>query len=192
MQRENGIVIGVVTDLDDPDRLGRIRVRFPHLADQQSYWARIAAPMAGKDRGFVFKPEVDDELLVGFEMGDPRRAYVLGALWSTVDTPPADDGKTKDNNWRLIKSRSGAIFRFDDTNGSEKIELIDKDGKRKLVIDTGNQKIQIVCQSGDIEIQAPSGKASVSAQTVEIKSSGEMTLEAGGTMTIKGSTVNIN
>ena len=192
MQRENGIVIGVVTDLDDQDRLGRVKVKFPHLNDEESYWARIASPMAGKGRGLFFRPEKDDEVLIGFEMGDPRRAYVLGALWSKVDTPPPDDGKPKDNNWRFFQSRSGHIWKFDDTQGSEKIEIIDKDGKRKVVIDTANQKIQITCDSGDVEISAPQGTVKVQAQTVEIKASGNMNLEATGTMTIRGQTVNIN
>jgi uncharacterized protein involved in type VI secretion and phage assembly len=192
LQRENGILIGVVTDLKDPDGLGRVRVRFPCLEDQQSTWAKICSPMAGKNRGIFFRPEVDDELLVAFEMGDPRRPYVLGALWSTTDTPPADDGKKEKNNWRFIRSRSGHVFKFDDTDGAERIELIDKDAKLKLVIDTAGDKVQIVCNSGSVEIKASSGKVQIDASTAEIKTSGDMTLQAGGQMTIKGSVVNIN
>lgn len=192
MQRENGILIGVVTDLEDPDGLGRVRVKFPNLGDKLSSWAKISAPMAGKNRGFFFRPEVDDELLVAFEMGDPRRPYVLGALWSKVDTPPPDDGKPKDNNWRFIQSRSGHIFKFDDTKGAERIEIIDKDGRHKIVIDSSGDKIQILCDSGNIEIKATAGKLQVEAVDAEIKASGNMTLQAGGQMTIKGSVVNIN
>src|SRR5690242_926559 len=103
----NGIVIGLVKDLEDPQNLGRVRVTFPYLDDQLSDWARLVTPMAGKDRGVFFRPEVGDEVLVAFELGDVRRPYVLGALWSTTDTPPPDDGKAKDNNWRFIKSRKG-------------------------------------------------------------------------------------
>jgi uncharacterized protein involved in type VI secretion and phage assembly len=192
MQRENGILIGTVADLEDPDGLGRVRVKFPTLDNKLSYWAKIAAPMAGKDRGFFFRPEVDDELLVAFEMGDPRRPYVLGALWSKVDTPPPDDGKPKDNNWRFIKSRSGHILKFDDTKGSERIEIIDKDKKHKIVIDSSGDKIQIICDSGNVEIKATAGKIQVEASEAEIKTTGNMTLQAGGQMTIKGSVVNIN
>jgi len=192
MQRENGILIGVVTDLKDPDGLGRVRVRFPYLEDQQSTWAKICSPMAGKNRGFFFRPEVDDELLVAFEMGDPRRPYVLGALWSKTDTPPADDGNAEKNNWRFIRSRSGHLFKFDDTKGSERIEVIDKDSKLKLVIDTAGDKVQIICNSGSVEIKASSGKVQIDASQAEIKTSGDMTLQAGGRVTIKGSVVNIN
>jgi uncharacterized protein involved in type VI secretion and phage assembly len=192
MQRENGILIGTVADLEDPDALGRVRVKFPSLADQLSYWAKIAAPMAGNSRGFFFRPEVDDEVLVAFEMGDPRRPYVLGALWSKVDTPPPDDSKPKDNNWRFIKSRSGHILKFDDTKGAERVEIIDKDQRHKIIIDSSGDKIQILCDSGNMEIKATAGKLQIEASEAEIKTTGNMTLQAGGQMTIKGSVVNIN
>lgn len=192
MQRENGIAIGIVTDLKDPDALGRVRVKFPTFDDQQSTWAKIVSPMAGKNRGFFFRPEVDDEVLVAWEMGDPRRPYVLGSLWSKTDPPPADDGNAEKNNWRFIQSRSGHIVKVDDTQGAERIELIDKDQKHRIVIDAAGDKIQILCDSGDLEIKASAGTVSVDAMKVEIKASADMTLQATGTMTIKGATVNIN
>jgi uncharacterized protein involved in type VI secretion and phage assembly len=188
----NGIVIGLVSDLADPENLGRVRVTFPHLADEPSDWARLVAQMAGPDRGSFFRPEVGDEVLVAFELGDVRRPYILGSLWSTEDTPPADDGNATENNWRFIKSRSGHILKLDDTDGSEKIEIIGSDGERRIVWDIAGRKIQITCDSGDIEVAAPAGTVKVDAQTVEIKASANMTLEAGGTMTIKGAQVNIN
>jgi uncharacterized protein involved in type VI secretion and phage assembly len=192
MQRENGILIGTVMDLADPEKLGRVKLRLPQFDDQQTDWARIASPMAGKDRGVFFQPEVGDEVLVAFENGDPRRAYVLGVLWSKVDTPPPNDGNQTQNNWRFIKSRSGHIVKFDDTQGSEKIEIIDKSGSHKVVIDSANSKIQILCSSGDMEISAPSGKLQIKAQSVEIESTAEMKVQAGATLTVKGATVNIN
>lgn len=188
----NGIVIGLVKDLEDPENLGRVRVTFPYLGDQLSDWARLVTLMAGKDRGVFFRPEVDDEVLVGFELGDVRRPYILGSLWSTTDTPPRDDGQAKENNWRFIKSRSGHIVKLDDTKDREKIEIIASDGKRKIVFDVADEKIQVTCDTGDVEVSASSGTVKVDATTVEIKASGNMKLEAGGTMTISGATVNIN
>lgn len=187
-----GIVIGLVDDLKDPDQLGRVRVKFPHLDGQPSDWARLVSLMAGKDRGTFFRPEVGDEVVVAFEQGEPRRPYVLGALWSSVDVPPADDGKPADNNWRQIKSRSGHIIKLDDTRGAEVITIIDKDSQRKVVLDSAGQKIQVVCESGDVEVTAPSGNVKVSAATIELKATGNINLEATGTLTIKGATVNIN
>jgi uncharacterized protein involved in type VI secretion and phage assembly len=192
MQRENGILIGVVIDLKDPDGLGRVRVRYPHLNDQKSNWAKVCSPMAGKNRGFFFRPEVDDEVLIAHEQGDPRRPYVLGAHWSKEDTPPADDGKKEKNNWRFIRSRSGHLLKMDDTSGAERIEIVDKDTKLKLVIDTSGDKIQIVCNSGSVEITASAGKVQVQGSEVEVKATGNMTLQAGGNMTISGKVVNIN
>jgi phage baseplate assembly protein V len=191
-QRENGVVIGTVSDLKDPEKLGRVKLKLPQYNDQLTDWARLVSPMAGKDRGFFYQPEVGDEVLVVFENGDPRRAYVLGALWSKVDTPPERDGKDEENNWRFIKSRSGHLVKLDDTKGAEKIEIIDKSGNHKIVIDSANSKIEIVCTSGDMEIKAPAGKLEINAQTIEIKSSGQMTVQADAAMTIKGTTVNIN
>jgi phage baseplate assembly protein V len=192
-RQENGIMIGLVTDLKDPENLGRVRVKFPQLGDQLSDWARLAAPMAGKDRGLFMRPEVDDEVLVAFEHGDPRRPYVIGALWSKADPPPADDGKPQENNWRFIKSRSGHIIKLNDTKGQETIEVIDKTGSRKVIIDSANKKIQVTADDGDIEVKAGGGNIKIeAASNVEIKASGNMNLEASGTMTIKGATVNIN
>jgi uncharacterized protein involved in type VI secretion and phage assembly len=190
-QKENGIVIGTVVDLDDPEKLGRVKLKLPQYDDQQSTWARIASPMAGHNRGFFFRPEVQDEVLVGFENGEIRRPYVLGSLWSKVDTPPPRDNDETKNNWRFMVSRSGHIFKFDDTEGSEKIEIVDKSGSLKVTFDSSSSKITIE-SNGDVEIKAPQGAFKVSAQTVDIEASGEMKLQAFANMTVKGATVNIN
>jgi len=191
-QRENGVLIGTVADLEDPEKIGRVRVKLPQYAEQLTDWARVVAPMAGKDRGFFYQPEVGDEVLVAFENGDPRRAYVLGALWSKVDTPPPRDGNDKQNNIRLIKSRSGHIVKLDDTSGSEKIVISDKSGANTLTWDAANNKITIESGKGDLDIKAPAGTLTISAKTVEIKATADMTVQASAQLTVKGATVNIN
>lgn len=190
-QQVNGIVIGLVTDLADPENIGRVRVSYPTLGDQSSDWARLVSPMAGNGRGTFFRPEVGDEVLVAFELGDVRRPHILGSLWSTTDTPPPDDGQATQNNWRFIRSRSGHIVKLDDTSGAEKIEITASDGQSKIVFDIAGKKIQIACDSGDIEVSAK-GTMKVDAETIKLKASADMTLEATGTMTIKGATVKIN
>ncbi len=192
MQRENGIVIGIVEDLDDQEALGRVRVRYPHLNDEKSDWARVATPMGGKSRGLFLRPEKEDEVLVAFEHGDPRRPYIVGALWSKDDPPPADDGKRVDNNWRFFYSRSGHVLKFDDTSGKERIEIVGKGGDHKIVIDVSGKKIEITCSSGDVTVSAPQGKVAIDANTIEVKAKSAMSLEAGTTMTIKGQLVQIN
>src|SRR5262249_55069754 len=102
-----GVVVGVVTNNQDPDKLGRVKVKFPWLsADHESGWARIACPMAGNGRGFFFLPEVDDEVLIAFEHGRVEFPYVVGSLYNGKDKPPGDNGDGK-NNLRSLKSRSG-------------------------------------------------------------------------------------
>jgi uncharacterized protein involved in type VI secretion and phage assembly len=197
--RITGVVVGIVTNNQDPDALGRVKVRFPWLSDaDESEWARIAAPMAGKDRGAYFLPEVDDEVLVAFEHGDPRFPYVIGALWNGKDAPPAtnDDGK---NNVRVIKSRSGHVIRLNDEDGKEMIEIRDKSEKNSIVFDTAKNTITITTDK-DITLAAPQGTIKLDAQKIEIKSSADSKIEAGAgmdvkaaaTMNIKGATVNIN
>src|SRR5262249_11123879 len=131
-----GLVVGVVTNNQDPDNLGRVKVRFPWLSDSaESHWARIAAP-----RGTYFLPEVDDEVLIAFEHGDPRFPYVLGVLWNGQDAPPTTNSDGK-NNLRLIKSRSGHVIKLNDEDGKETIEIIDKKGKNRIVIDTAKDTL---------------------------------------------------
>lgn len=193
MQRENGIVIGIVADLDDQEDIGRVRVKYPHLNDELSDWARLATPMGGKGRGLFLRPERDDEVLVAFEHGDPRRPYIVGSLWSKVDTPPTDDGKRVDNNWRFFTSRAGHVLKFDDTSGSERIEIKGKGEEHTVVIDVSGSKIEITCKSGDVTISAPTGKVSIDANQVEIKAKTSMTVEAQTTLTLSGkAAVNIN
>src|ERR1043166_3093643 len=134
--RVSGVVVGVVTNNQDPEGMGRVKVKFPWLSDEdESNWARVAAPMAGKERGFYFLPEVDDEVLVAFKQGDVRFPYVVGSLWNGKDAPPAknDDGK---NDVRVIKSRSGHVVRLTDADGKEMIEIVDKSERNRIRVDT--------------------------------------------------------
>jgi uncharacterized protein involved in type VI secretion and phage assembly len=197
--RIQGVVVGIVTNNQDPDGHGRVKVKFPWLSDQdESHWARLAAPMAGQDRGAYFLPEVDDEVLVAFEHGDARFPYILGALWNGKDAPPArnDDGK---NNLRVIKSRSGHIIKLNDESGRETIEITGKGDTEKIVIDVSTNTITIATGK-DITLAAPQGAIRLDAQKIEFKSSGATTIEAGARMdikasaalTIKGATVDIN
>lgn len=193
-----GVVVGIVTNNRDPDGMGRVRVKFPWLNDQdESHWARVCSLMAGKDRGAYFLPEINDEVLIAFEHGDRRFPYILGGLWNGKDSPPAtnDDGN---NDIRLIKSRSGHVIRFNDKNGNETVEIADKNGN-SITYDTANNSLTIATKK-DITLSAPQGSITLDARTVEIKSSTQtvlqaastMDVKANATMTIKGAMVNIN
>lgn len=194
-----GVVVGLVTNNQDPEKMGRVKLKFPWLSDEEEgNWARMAVPMAGKDRGTYFLPEVDDEVLVAFEHGDVRFPYVVGALWNGKDTPPAENGDGK-NNIRVIKSRSGHVIRLTDEDGKEKIEIVDKSLTNSLVVDTAQNTITITADK-DIVLSASKGTIKLDAQKIEVKSSADTKIESGAgmdvkasaTMNVKGATVNIN
>jgi uncharacterized protein involved in type VI secretion and phage assembly len=196
-----GVVTAVVTNNQDPDKRGRVRVRFPWLAQEgegESWWARVAVPMAGDGMGTYFLPEVDDEVLVAFLQGDPRFPYVLGALWGANRQPPeeVDEKNTK----RTIKSRSGHVIRLDDTDGEEKIEIIDAKEKVTVVIDSKESTITVSADK-DVTIESANGKLTLkgtkgvdieSGDTLTITSSGEAKLQSDAKLTVKGSSVEIN
>lgn len=194
-----GVVTGIVTNNQDPDNLGRVKVKIPRLSgDDESEWARVVSFMAGKDSGAVFLPDVDDEVLVAFEFGDLSMPYIIGSLWNGQDAPPQinSDGE---NNIRIIKSRSGHVIRLNDKDGEETIEIVDKSEANSIVITTADNKVTITSDA-DIEIICPNGKFLVDANEIQMKTAAALNLEAGGdlkaeasgTMTLKGSTININ
>jgi uncharacterized protein involved in type VI secretion and phage assembly len=192
-----GVTVGVVTNNQDPEGLGRVKVRFPWLSDEdESHWARVVTPMAGNQRGLYFLPEVDDEVLVAFQHGDIRFPYILGALWNGKDKPPESNNGA--NNLRTIKSRSGHIIRLDDTADAEKIEIIDKN-KNSIIVNTAKNTITVAADA-DITIQSTKGKLILQGNGIEMQSqagvqveaSQGMELKAGSQLNIKGSVVNIN
>jgi uncharacterized protein involved in type VI secretion and phage assembly len=202
MDREDrfyGVTIAEVTNNKDEAKLGRVKVKFPWLSDtDESFWARVLTPMAGGDRGMYFLPEVGDEVLVAFEHGNIEFPYILGALWNGKDKPPEtnEDGK---NNKRTIKSRSGHTITLDDTDGEEKIEIVDKSKKNSIVVNTKENTITISADA-DITLKSSNGKLILSGKEIQLDSKGDvkikasqnMNIEAGPQLNIKGNMVNIN
>src|ERR1043166_1065056 len=104
-----GVQLAIVVDNKDGEGNPgyRVKVKFPWLSEQDTtFWARIAVPMAGADRGSYVLPESDDQVLVVFEHGDIDRPIVVGALWSKKQEP-VENNQSGDNNTKLIKSRCG-------------------------------------------------------------------------------------
>ncbi len=136
VNRINGVVVGIVIDNNDPQKMYRVKVKFPwvsesdanltNAADQQDFpstWARVTTMMAGPDRGVFWLPEVDDEVLVAFEHGDLRRPIVIGSLWNKVD-PPIHGGGDGANDFRTFFSRSGHVIQFQDGGSSNKERIV--------------------------------------------------------------------
>jgi uncharacterized protein involved in type VI secretion and phage assembly len=142
-----GVYVGVVADIEDPENMGRVKVTFPWRdADDQSKWARVATPMAGKNMGAYFLPEKNDEVLVAFGDGDIHDPYVVGSLWNGNQKPPQKN--TKKNPIRQIKSRAGHTITLDDTDDKGAIE-IETGAGQQVVIDDKNEKILVKDAEGN-------------------------------------------
>jgi phage protein D len=172
------LVIGVVTDNQDPEGLGRVKVKYPWLsAEHASDWARLVIVGGGDKRGVEFVPEVNDEVLIGFELGDIHYPYVLGGLWNGKDVPPRKSGELVSGGkvqQRIIRSRTGHMITLDDGDGGGGVTIEDKNGNI-IKLDSGANSLTI-------EVK---GDATLKAQ-------GNLNLEATGQVTVKGSIINLN
>jgi phage protein D len=173
-----GLVIGVVTDNQDPEGWGRVKVKYPWLSpDHASDWARVVSPGAGPDRGIEFLPEIDDEVLVGFEMGDIGHPYVLGGLWNGQDAPPQKSSEAISGGKvqkRIVRSRTGHQVVLDDSAGGGSITIADKNGNT-IALDTATNALSMKV-SGDITLDA----------------GGQITIKGAGPVTVKGAVINLN
>ncbi|HEX3559749.1 MAG TPA: phage baseplate assembly protein V [Pyrinomonadaceae bacterium] len=145
-----GVVVGLVTDNQDPEKTGRLKLKFPTLDDVDSPWAPVAALMSGNNRGGFYMPEVGDEVLVSFDQGRFDHPYVVGFLWNGKDKPPSDDVKH-----RLFRSVNGHEIDIYDppVTGGDKGYIRIKDAHGNIV-ELSNAQIKIT-SPGTINIQAP-------------------------------------
>ncbi len=182
----NGIITGLVTNLNDPDNLGRVKVKYAWLGNIESDWARLATPMAGSGRGWMFLPEVNDEVVMAFEHGDIHRPYIIGALWNTSDNPPKKNnevvksGKVAEH---ILKSRSGHIIILDDSDGQEKIVIRDKTNKNEIIIDSKTNTINI--NTDTLKLNLSKDLASKAQGNTTLETTGELTLKSTGNLTIE-------
>ncbi len=205
----SGVVVGIVTNNNDPENHGRVKVKFPWLSDDlESDWFRVATPMAGGGRGIMFMPEIDDEVLVAFEHGNPQRGFVVGSLWNGVDKTPIAIGDAVVGGKvrrRRIQSRTGHTIEMDDedgmiyiqTNQGQVIELQDGQGMR---LSTADGQQVYLSNGGGVAIKTAGGKmvhASDSSSGVQIHdemgnivdidtSSGTINISAMTNVNIKG------
>ncbi len=187
------IQVAVVVDTDDPDKLGRIKVQFPWytkegLPAQPVMWVRVLTPHAGEKRGFFCLPEVGDEVVVGFEHGDPHLPLVLGSLYNGKDVPPLDGHPVgwsgSDNNLKLFRTKSGNEIYFNDTDGSEVIVIVQKDKKNAITLSLDGPKITIESE-GDISLKGKTISLESTSGDIKVKSAAAMNLESSQDMKIK-------
>ena len=144
----------------------------------------MATLMGGNDRGSWFIPDVDDEVLVAFEGGDPRRPYILGAVWNGRDAPPESMDGSGNNNLKVLRSRNGVKLTLDDQNGQEQF-IVETPGGQKITLKDGPGSItaedsngnSIKMETAGVTVTA-SAKVTINASTVEV-SAGMVTVNAG-------------
>lgn len=204
-QQENGtmegVAIGIVTNNKDPDGLGRVKVRFPWRENsRESYWARVVATGAGKDRGFYWVPEVDDEVLLVCDKKDIQHLFVIGSLWNGKDKPSTNNNDGE-NNTRLIRSRSGHEIRIFDKKDQGEVQIKSQKG-HTLTVDDKNSKIEIADSGGSNKITIDINKNQITlssgmnmtlkSQNISIEAGATMTLKASGALQIKGTPILLN
>jgi len=179
-QRMNGVVSARVVNHNDPRSMGRVQIKYDWMEERMTSWARMTTPSAGGGRGFMFMPEIGDEVLVAFEHGDPERPYIVGALWNGVDTAPRqgfweEEGTEAagSNGTQVAKDMARNDIKRIVTKSGHRIQMVDVKGRESIVISTpGGQVIQLVDQCpesggrqmlalsspGDIYLNAPNGR----------------------------------
>jgi uncharacterized protein involved in type VI secretion and phage assembly len=181
-----GVYPAVVRDIVDPKNMGRVKVLLTWAPDtggmtgiqkaqQYEAWARVATLMAGKDRGSWFMPDINDEVLISFQGGDPAFPFVVGALWNGKDIPPEFMDSAGANNVKVLKTKSGTQIRFDDESGQEEIELRTPGGRTVRLSDDGDGSIQMAANGNKITI----GQF-------------EIVIQAGGKVSVNGSSLEVN
>lgn len=196
------LAIGIVTSNDDPDKLGRIKVSYPTLGGQvESGWARVVRGASGGARGVVALPHVNDEVVVGFQHGDVRRPFVLGALFNGRDTPGAD----------LLKKTSSLAARFprdlDVATKEKAILAAGKDltatsaqgpieisaGKQlKLAASKGGVPSALTIETtGQVKVDGRQGVEITASGPLKITSQAPVTVESGAALQLKGSVVQV-
>lgn len=191
----------LVVDTDDPEQLGRVKVKFHWNVKggskaEPEIWVRVLTPHAGEMKGFFCLPEVDDEVLIGYEQGNPSLPLILGSLYNGKDIPPVDHPvgwKGAENNLKLFRTKSGNEIYFDDSSGSEAIVIVQKDSKNSITLTLDGPKIVIESQgdislSGkNISLESTSGDITLkSAAAIKVESSQDTELKAGGNLKSEG------
>ena len=197
-------VVGVVTDIADPQKLCRVKVRLPTLGPDATWWCPLVVPGAGKDRGWFTVPDLDDEVVVMFEHGDVARPMIIGAIWNGKDkTVDANaDGK---NARRVIHSKTGHKVTFEDVE--QFILLEDGAGIASVKIDGKNNLIEVIAKQGDVAIQCKddltifageiaikaTGSCDLMGKTggVNIASTGALSVK-GNMVALKGAAIDVN
>jgi uncharacterized protein involved in type VI secretion and phage assembly len=179
-----GTVVGVVTQTEDPDGLGRIRVRHPALGDNaEGWWARIASTAAGQARGLLMMPVAGDEVVVAFEQGDPRRPYVLGSVWNGT-AKPGEDLVKPDGSFALASDHGVTITAAEDATITATQKALTLKGNQVTAQSDAAFKI-----SGATVTIESNGAVSIKGASITVEAQAALTLKASGAMQVSAATV---
>jgi len=191
-----GMVVGLVTNNNDPEDRGRVKVKFPWLSDDvESDWARMVTVGAGAERGLLCLPEVNDEVLVAFEHGDVGRPYILGSLWNGQEKPPLPAAQALENgkvHLRVFKTRAGHTLTF--TDGSDEGMVLETAGGHRLTL-ADEKKTVILETAGGHTLILDDSKSELTLQStanMTVKSGANLTIEATGSLELKGQTFSLS
>ncbi len=208
----NGLQIGVVTQLeDDPEQQDRVQIQLPLVDPKEAIWARIASLDAGQERGAFFRPEIKDEVIVGFVNDDPRHPIILGMLHSSDKPAPIAAKDTNHEKGFVTRSKMKLTFNDEkktinlETPQGKKIEIND-DSNAITLSDQNNNKITLdatgikIESAHDITLKTAGGTIKMEAANITGKATAQFSaegsatasLQSSGQTVVKGSIVNIN
>ncbi len=195
MPAPQGLMIGIVTDIEDPDGEFRVKVRVPVINNtEQGIWVRVAMPDAGNERGLFFRPELDDEVIVGCLHNDPRHMVILGMLNSSAKAAPITVTSTNDEKGYVSREKMKFIF-----NDKEKSIKIETPAGKKVTISEQDSVITIEDENSNKITMDSNGITIEAASTLTLKGGSSVKIEApsisvngSGTTEIKGGMVKIN
>jgi phage protein D len=191
-----GFVVGKVSNNNDPDGMGRVRVKFPTLSDKdESAWARLVGGGLGKERGLMMMPEIGDEVLVGFEHGDLRRPYVLGSLWNGTAKPPSTEFLNGENvvEW-MLKTQGGMVLAFREGKSGEQPNFSVTLAKTGFKLYLGEDKVELWADQKPLQLKTGTssltfdGRGNIELKGTKITIAADNALEMSATQaTLKAS-----
>ncbi len=184
----SNLVVGLVTNVNDPEKLGRVKVKFPSLSDQdESTWARVVTGAASNARGILMLPLVNDEVVVAFENGDTRRPLVIGSVFNGRDKPGEELLQGNDGSFAVASNEKGLIHTKKDlTFKSDQKMIIQVTSDREEKAD-GNVKQE---SGGSSQLKAGTSYEIEAGASIKIKGA-SISVEATGSLSLKGATVAI-
>ena len=177
-----------VTDNEDKQKLGRIRVQFPwqEIQDKEmkTPWLRLVTPYAGGEKGHLFVPEIGEEVIVGFEMDNAERPYIIGALYNGGKGKPDEKWAASNNekgtkdNIKAIRTRGGHTILFNDRGDRGLLEIYDNKGNTYHITLSADDKKITICSAGDIEINADGSITMNARNDIKMNANKEITIQA--------------